>query len=193
MTLSPRSIRKIRAIKEQASILFVRNGFQHVTMEAVAQYANVSKVTLYKYFKDKQTLYEAILMELADLDHNELKEIVRDFIPYPDKIDQLFQRTVEHYFDVNRPNLEDDFILSLDGTKFMKKHTKRMRDLRAQLWNQGRMEGHIPMDAGDAILEIYYAIVLDGMIRSWPAIEHLDESDRTTLLNTLFDGIKKTP
>lgn len=193
MTLSPRSIRKIRAIKEQASILFVRNGFQHVTMEAVAQYANVSKVTLYKYFKDKQTLYEAILMELADLDFNELKDIVRDFIPYHDKIDQLFQRTVEHYFDVNRPNLEDDFILSLDGTKFMKKHTKRMHDLRAQLWNQGRMEGHIPMDANDAVLEIHYTVVLDGMIRSWPDIERLDESDRDILYKLLFDGIKKTP
>ena len=61
MALSKRSQRKVDSIIEHASLLFVRHGFHKVTMESIAQYANVSKVTLYKYFRDKQALYEHII------------------------------------------------------------------------------------------------------------------------------------
>ena len=63
MELSTRSQRKVNTIIEQASRLFARHGYIKVTMESIAQYANVSKVTLYKYYKDKQTLYEHIVLE----------------------------------------------------------------------------------------------------------------------------------
>lgn len=37
--------------------LFIREGIKKVTMEDIAENANVSKVTIYKYFIDKDTLY----------------------------------------------------------------------------------------------------------------------------------------
>jgi len=86
MALSSRSQRKVNTIIEQASRLFVRHGYHNVTMESIAQYANVSKVTLYKYFKDKQTLYEHIILLNSTKDLEDIKTIISDFIPYPDKV-----------------------------------------------------------------------------------------------------------
>ncbi len=37
--------------------LFVHEGIKKITMDDIAKYTNVSKVTIYKYFKDKDTLY----------------------------------------------------------------------------------------------------------------------------------------
>lgn len=37
--------------------LFIREGVKKITMDDIAQNANVSKVTIYKYFVDKDTLY----------------------------------------------------------------------------------------------------------------------------------------
>jgi len=40
--------------------LFVRDGIKKVTMDEIAQSANVSKVTIYKYFEDKDFLYAEV-------------------------------------------------------------------------------------------------------------------------------------
>ena len=37
--------------------LFIRDGIKKVTMDDIAEYAKSSKVTVYKYFVDKDTLY----------------------------------------------------------------------------------------------------------------------------------------
>jgi AcrR family transcriptional regulator len=37
--------------------LFIHKGIRKITIDAIAEYANVSKVTIYKYFQDKDTLY----------------------------------------------------------------------------------------------------------------------------------------
>ena len=63
MELSKRSQKKIESILQNAEKLFIKYGFNKVTMDSIAYEANVSKVTLYKYFPDKHHLYEMILME----------------------------------------------------------------------------------------------------------------------------------
>ena len=49
--------RKAEKILNTASILFIQNGVKKVTMDDIAEQARVSKVTVYKYFTDKDTLY----------------------------------------------------------------------------------------------------------------------------------------
>lgn len=193
MTLSPRSQRKIASIKEQASILFVRHGFHDVTMERIAQYANVSKVTLYKYYKDKQALYEAIILENNDADELRFKDIIQDMIPYPEKVDNLFKAELEIYFNDSRPNLTDDITLTLEATKQVRNYRQRVKRLRAKLWNQGRMEEFIPEEVNDKILETFYRIILSGLIEANPSIVKLDEPEVPILFNTLLAGIKKMP
>ncbi len=39
---------------------FLRHGIKKITMDEIAENAHVSKVTLYKYFADKDTLYAAV-------------------------------------------------------------------------------------------------------------------------------------
>ena len=55
--------RSIRA----AEALFKRIGFRAVTMEAVARDANISKVTLYSYFRNKDELFLAVCQRMAEL------------------------------------------------------------------------------------------------------------------------------
>jgi TetR/AcrR family transcriptional repressor of mexJK operon len=46
--------------------LFARDGFDAVTMEAVAAQAGVSKMTVYSHFTDKETLFETIVTSVSD-------------------------------------------------------------------------------------------------------------------------------
>lgn len=61
-----RSARKRRAIIEEATALFLRNGYQGTSMDEVAARAAVSKQTVYKNFADKEQLFTEIIRGIAD-------------------------------------------------------------------------------------------------------------------------------
>lgn len=46
--------------------LFIKNGVKKTTMDEIAEYANVSKVTIYKYFGDKNSLYLSVGSSILD-------------------------------------------------------------------------------------------------------------------------------
>lgn len=54
-----------REIVEAALNCFVRKGFERATMAEVAKEAGFAVGTLYKFFADKQALYQAIILETA--------------------------------------------------------------------------------------------------------------------------------
>jgi len=53
-------------ILRTAQRLFVREGFDEVTMDALAQAVPVSKPTLYNHFKDKNALFVAVMRNRCD-------------------------------------------------------------------------------------------------------------------------------
>jgi AcrR family transcriptional regulator len=68
--------KKAEKILNMTIKLFLGSGARKVTMDDIAENANVSKVTLYKYFKDKDSLYlfigSRIFSRYASLLHNVL-------------------------------------------------------------------------------------------------------------------------
>ncbi|MER6443370.1 helix-turn-helix domain-containing protein [Streptomyces sp. NPDC001185] len=60
------SAKKRATILTAARELFVKGGVGHVSMDAVAAAAQVSKATLYSHFGSKQHLFPAILAEVSE-------------------------------------------------------------------------------------------------------------------------------
>jgi len=58
--------RKQEAIKVAARELFLRHGYANTTMEMVAAHANVSIMTLYRHFRGKDVLFEAVIQYLCN-------------------------------------------------------------------------------------------------------------------------------
>jgi len=55
----PKDPEKRAAILEAAKHLFTERGYDGVSMDAIAQAASVSKLTVYSHFRDKETLFTA--------------------------------------------------------------------------------------------------------------------------------------
>jgi len=55
----PKDPAKREAILAAAQVLFLGNGYEGSSMEAIASEAGVSKLTLYSHFKDKEALFSA--------------------------------------------------------------------------------------------------------------------------------------
>ena len=64
----PKDLEKRAAILDAAKALFPLRGYDGVSMDAIAQAAGVSKLTVYSHFQDKDTLFvEAVKAKCEDL------------------------------------------------------------------------------------------------------------------------------
>lgn len=71
LTDRPASQRKIAEILAAARVEFFANGFSAATIEAIAARAQVSKVTIYSWFKDKENLFgQVVQTESAHMREN---------------------------------------------------------------------------------------------------------------------------
>jgi TetR/AcrR family transcriptional repressor of mexJK operon len=58
----PKDLAKRQAILDAAKTLFLTKGYANTSMDAVATQANVSKLTVYSHFNDKETLFSAAVV-----------------------------------------------------------------------------------------------------------------------------------
>ena len=64
--VADRSARKREAILDGARQLFLEKGYAGTSMDEVAALAEVSKVTIYRHFSDKHSLFVAVVAEAID-------------------------------------------------------------------------------------------------------------------------------
>ena len=62
----PRDPERMRRVLEAAEQLFLEQGFERTSVEAVAKASEVSKMTIYSYFPTKKALFEATIVRRVD-------------------------------------------------------------------------------------------------------------------------------
>ncbi len=80
-TLSRREREKLwqrREMLTAAIKLFSEKGYHNVSMHEIAKKAEFATGTLYKFFKNKEDLYESIIIEQADMFHEALAKALKD-------------------------------------------------------------------------------------------------------------------
>jgi AcrR family transcriptional regulator len=65
-SLSPLKHARRERLLDVAERLFVTHGFRATTIEGLADAAGLSKVTVYGYFADKDAVFEAVALRIAD-------------------------------------------------------------------------------------------------------------------------------
>jgi TetR/AcrR family transcriptional repressor of mexJK operon len=89
----PRDLKKRKAILDAASALFLERGIAATTVEAVAERASVSKMTVYSHFPDKPALLAAVFDR--NLSAIELPKVASDEdIPAIDRLSEFGVRLV---------------------------------------------------------------------------------------------------
>src|ERR1035437_8340045 len=82
-------VKKILQILSTAEDLFQRFGFRRVTIEEICAKANVSKMTFYKYFPNKNELIKKILNSWLKQVEQTINEFEGINIPFTEKIKKL--------------------------------------------------------------------------------------------------------
>lgn len=91
--------------------LFSRFGAKRVTVEEICKTAGVSKVTFYKYFKNKLDLIRHIRDELIEIGFNKFDEISAMDISYPEKIELMTRWRIEFFSQMKNEFIHELFSL----------------------------------------------------------------------------------
>ena len=72
-----------------AKTLFWKYGIKRVSIEEICKEASLSKMTFYKFFKNKEALAEYLLINVLNEWHDQYRAIMKQKIPFASKITQV--------------------------------------------------------------------------------------------------------
>jgi len=172
-------------IIDAAEKIIFRDGFHGASMEQVAAEAEISKATVYSYFKNKEEIYFAVftrghdlLFEIideetakADSIKSKIKAFLKSFMvfkkKYPDYFAALF------YFSTNRVELDKQ-------TEEMKRHQEK-DEVYLQKWvdlvERGKKEKLIRQDLNPIPTVLIVWLQLVGMLKIYSVISEEIQED----------------
>jgi AcrR family transcriptional regulator len=115
---NPKRSKKKDLIIESAEKLFLRHGIKRISVEEICKTAQVSKMTFYKYFPNKIALVKHIWNSWAEQSFNRLDEINALDLPFPEKIELMFEWNREFSAKASTEFLEEIISIDLDLERF---------------------------------------------------------------------------
>lgn len=146
----PESVRRA-AILEAAHKLFNKHGFQKTRMDDVAALAGLTKGGLYFHFKDKQSLYEAVMFDCKDRMDQIMADISAQNLP-PDQMLSTYMFAMAQEMAGDFADLEPDGFpgaieLFMEGHRLestrgeVRDFYRRVRRFMAEVIEKGVKEG----------------------------------------------------
>lgn len=181
---------KEKQILSAAEVLFTTRRFHEVTMDEVCHQAGVGKGTIYRYFKDKDDLFQRLITSGAE----ELCEIIQAESAgaegYPEQLRRIVGRMRQamqrrhELFRLMQSEETRKIAFNEDTRAQWKLRRKALAETMAAFLRRGVDSGAIRKDIPPEML----AGVLLGMLRSlaWHGDSVPGNEDSTTLLTELF-------
>ena len=83
--------KKKNQIVEAAEKLFNQFGFKKVSVEEICQAADVSKMTFYKYFANKNELIKHLWQVMIDVSWAKLDQLEQQDVPFAEKVKMIIE------------------------------------------------------------------------------------------------------
>ncbi|MDH5715756.1 MAG: TetR/AcrR family transcriptional regulator [Candidatus Aminicenantes bacterium] len=104
---------KFQQLVTTATELFLRHGIRRVSIEEICHTAKVSKMTFYKYFKNKVDLAKYAITQMVSEAIDKYRKLLDQDIPYLEKVKQMVNMKMEQTDGFSRDSL-GEFIQSTE-------------------------------------------------------------------------------
>ena len=186
-----------------AEKIFSNNGFEQTTMDNVANQAELSKATLYSYFKSKEELYFAVCicgqrqlysmidhaMENIDNTYQSLLAFLKAIVKFQKSYPGYFQAMV--YFQMHRINLDSKSEEVKENHKLDQIFLKKW----IELFDKGEREDLIRQDINPINSGLLIWMQLNGFLKIFSVMRCELETDfniaEDDLINDYYDLVFK--
>jgi len=138
---------KLKQILATAQDLFFRYGIRRVTVEEICRTAGVSKMTFYKYFKNKIDLVKKLMEKIYDQAMAEYRQIMDKPIPYVQKIEETIQWKLEQQENISQEFIRD--YLASDNEELLRYFQQKRDEVLKEIlddYRQAQRQGDIRQD-----------------------------------------------
>ena len=98
---------KRKQLMHTAKDLFWKYGIRRVTVEEICREANVSKMTFYKHFKNKNELVKSIIYQITEEAMDKYRNLMELEIPFEDKVRETIRMKYEGTDQMSQEFLND--------------------------------------------------------------------------------------
>ncbi len=148
--------KKMEDIIKAAGELFSIKGFKSVSIAEIAKKSNVSQVSIYNFFGNKENLAKQVLFNLMDSTMKELEVIVSHNISYRNKIEKLFAISLKSADSIDENLYRSEFIKDQAVQNFLEEYKKtKTEPLLMNLIEQGRNEGYLDSSISTESILLY--------------------------------------
>ncbi|MCD6089881.1 MAG: TetR/AcrR family transcriptional regulator [Bacteroidales bacterium] len=139
----PKNI-KYNQILTKGKELFWKYGIKRVAIEEICKQAHVSKMTFYKYFKNKKELVLVILDNTVGKALKDYKELIGKECSFTEKIKQMLKMKLEGSQDVSKEFIMDIYQNpTLNLIPYMEELGKKSLDLTIEFLLDSQKKGFI--------------------------------------------------
>lgn len=176
---------KKEQIIEEARTLFTKYGYKKVSMDEVAKKANVSKKTIYSYFKDKEDLFKYFIQEELDEIKKTIEQKEKENLPFVQYVsscvyEMLKIRNESQLFK----NIVEEFEIA-QNDQFLKLYDENiLNDIKIKLEKGIELQQIKPCDT-DLIAFIIYKVYIAIMFEYTKPI---NEEKVTQVITSIFQN-----
>jgi AcrR family transcriptional regulator len=145
---------KRMSILEAAAEVFCREGFSGASIDEIAAEACVSRQTIYNHYREKETLFMAVVDDVMTRANGMLFSILSTF---PDKADNLEDDLTGFLFRINK-----NCVCNHDG-RFLRKLVQTEGERHPHLFESWRQQG--PLKITNALAALFARLSLSGALQ----------------------------
>ncbi len=164
----PKDASKKAGIIRAASSLFMKDGFELTSMEAVAKKADVSKLTIYSHFANKEELFKAIIHQRCDQQAMPECFMALAHLPVEKALIDLGHRLTSLIFSPDSLRLQR--VMQAEATRhpqiikiFFEAGPKRVRVAFGELLAEWVRQGKLRVDDIPVATEQYFSLIKGEM------------------------------
>jgi len=175
---------KKRQIIDSAADLFGRFGFKKVSVDEIARHADVSKVSIYSYFKSKQGLIDWLVASAFRERKERIEKLVANDLGFPEKLQALITQKAEA-----SSSFSNEFLQQIvDHPEWQNQPVHELDSLVEELIDQGKKEGHVSRNASSRALRLYIDIFRSGTEAMPQALADLPPDELRQIITMFFHG-----
>lgn len=140
-------ISKKQQVVETAKHLFMKFGLKRVSIEEICKESNVSKMTFYKFFKNKSELALHIIKEITTANLQKYNDVMNSELSFKEKVQKTIDLKEEQSSEISQEFIND----ILNGkyeevTKYLTEVRTRSIQMLLEDYKKAQEEGYIRKD-----------------------------------------------
>jgi len=181
-------------ILENAVKLFLKNGYQLVSMDDVAKECDVTKATVYYYYSTKAELFTDAMVQMMIRISDRIKEILSIDRPLKDNLLEIVKIHLQATFDIDLKTFIKDAKISLTDEQMIQMNIaeEKMYEVIEIAIEHAMNKGEIPQGNSKFATHAFFAILKVGNVRDMnnhSIINSIDEM-ANAIINFFWRGLK---